>query len=227
MTRRRHLSQGAFFTLLSLFLFAVFAVLMLANGWQAGVRADQARTIRVLTAELAGQRWEVDRARELKAELEALRFMAQAVEGYSPAFYRITRAAWSEGNRQDVSPYLILAVAHRESNFDPRAQSFRDAVDKDGNPVKVPVAYGVMQINLSSWPDVDRGRIYDIAYNVQQGTRILRHYLDRRGGDVGAALFNYWGGDPDRHGYGYPERVLGSKYFDATGIGLAAGAVIR
>ena len=227
MTRRRHLSQGAFFLILSMFLFAVFAVLMLANGWQAGVRADQARTIQVLTAELRGQRWEVDRARALKAELEELRFLAQAVEGYSTAFYRITRAAWTEGHRQGVSPYLILAVAHRESNFDPFARSYLDAVDKDGTTVKVPVAYGVMQINLDAWPDVDRGRIYDIAYNVQQGTRILRHDLDRRGGDVGAALFNYWGGDPERHGYGYPDRVLGSKYFDVTGVGLVAGAVVR
>lgn len=213
---RRHLSQGAFFLIVALVLCALFSLLMLANGWQAGVRADMARTIQVLTAELRGQRWEVDRARELKAELEELRFMAKAVEGYSGPFYRITRAAWAEGQRQQVSPYLILAVAHRESNFDPGATSYRDAIDRDGNPVKVPVARGVMQINLDAWPDVDPAKVYNIEYNVANGTRILRHYLDRKGGDVGAALFSYWGGDPERHGYGYPSRVMVSKFFEVA-----------
>lgn len=216
MTRRRELSQGTFFLTLSLALFAIFAMLVWANGWQAGIRADQARTIRLLTAELRGQRWEVDRARALKTELTELRFLAKAVEGYSSPFYRITRAAWAEGQRQKVSPFLILAVAHRESNFDPGATSYRDAIDRDGNPVKVPVARGVMQINLDAWPDVDPGKVYNIEYNVAHGTRILRHYLDRKGGDVGAALFSYWGGDPERHGYGYPGRVLGSRFFEVV-----------
>ena len=41
----------------------------------------------------------------------------------------------------------------------------------------------------------------------------MKHYHDKHG-DTAKSLFHYWGGDNDRHGYGYPSKVLGSKYFN-------------
>lgn len=60
---------------------------------------------------------------------------------------------------------------------------------------------------------LDLYKLRDIDYNVQMGVLILKKYLDNSGGDVGKALFRYWGGNADRHGMGYPVKVLGSKYF--------------
>lgn len=170
--------------------------------WQTGKMATKDRQLDTLKRELAGQMFEVRRAREVAREMDELRFIAGAMETKDGNLYAVAKAAWKY-RRPDVSPWLILAVAHRESNFDPRAISYIDGA---------PCAHGVMQINLSAHPEVDASRIHDIDYNVQQGVRILGECIKRHGG-VDRALFSYWGGSNERHSYGYPSRVLGSKYF--------------
>lgn len=186
------------FAVIGLSLLAViFAV---ANDWQYSQRQQQARTIATLSRELRGQIWEVQRAREQRAELARLRFMTQIMQAYDRDFYEITISAWRWGRVHGVEPSLIMAVAHRESAFDPQAVSSAGAV-------------GVMQIMPGVWR-LDPQQLRDIDFNIQHGARILRHYIDRANGRIGAALFRYWGGNNDRHGYGYPSRVLGSKYFN-------------
>jgi soluble lytic murein transglycosylase-like protein len=231
MKKRRQMSVGKFLVIVNLAWYAICTLLLAGNAWQYRVRKEQERAIATMNRELRGQRWEVDRARALRPELQELQFMAKATLGHDPALYQAARAAWKWGKARKISPYLIMAVAHRESDFDPRARSYvplRDAagnqvLDETGAPVKAPLAYGIMQINLGAHPEVDPSRIYDVDYNVEQGTRILKECIERNDGDVGGALFNYWGGDADRHGYGYPGRVLESKYFDVHPV----GAVIK
>ena len=227
MTKNKRMSIGTFLVINNLVWYVLFTLLLAGNAWQFRVRKDQGRQIVTMNRELRGQRFEVDRARALRPELWELQFIAKATMGHDPALYKGARAAWKWGRTRGISPYLILAVMHRESDFDPRARSYkplRDAagnqvLDDKGEPVKVPLAHGIMQINLGAHPEVDRARIYDIDYNVEHGTRILQECLKRNGNDVGSALFSYWGGDNDRHGYGYPGRVLGSKYFDVHPTG--------
>lgn len=227
MSKRRQMSVGKFLVITNLAWYALFCLLLAGNAWQYRQRQDQARTIATMNRELRGQRFEVERARALRQDLQELHFVAKATLGHDPALYQTARSAWKWGRARGISPYLVLAVAHRESNFDPRARSYvplRDAagnqvLNDKGEPVKVPLAHGIMQINLGAHPEVDRARIYNIDYNVEQGTRILKECLDHNAGEVGGALFNYWGGDADRHGYGYPGRVLESKYFDTVQVG--------
>jgi soluble lytic murein transglycosylase-like protein len=185
-------------------LFSTFCLCMMfavVCDWQTGKLAVKDRQINTLKRELAGQMFEVQRAREVAAEVDELRFLAGAMETNDRDLYAIAKAAWKY-QRPDVSPWLIMAVAHRESNFDPRAVSYIDGA---------PCAYGVMQINLDAHPEVDRSQIYDIDYNVQQGVRILGECIAKHG-DTGRALMAYWGWR-DGMGLHYPERVLGSKFF--------------
>lgn len=201
MTSRPY-TPALLFAILGLSLLAI--VLAFANDWQYDQRQIQARQIATLRRELGGQMFEIKRAREVAAEVDELRFLAQSMDATRAA---IARAAWKWGRVYRVEPSLILAVIHRESNFDPQAVSYVNGE---------PCAHGVMQINLSAHPEVDASRIYDIDYNIQQGTRILAECIERYG-NVDKALFAYWGGNESRHRYGYPGRVLGSSFFNHGG----------
>ena len=191
-------------------LFAIIGLSVLAFtfsaacDWLWSQNVTLKRQLETVSRELRGQMFEVQRAREQRVELAELRFMAQSFETVDRDIYTTAKAAYKWGTMYGVSPDLIMAVANRESNFDPRAVSSAGAV-------------GIMQVMPKVWADelsLDLYKLEDIDYNVQQGTLILKHYLDKNGGDVPRALFNYWGGNVDRHGYGYPAKVLGSKYFN-------------
>ncbi len=217
MKKRKRLSPGRFLCLVNLAWFAIVAALLLANGWQYNARIRQDRTIGTIAAELRWQSHVTARAEAQVEQLPELRFIDQAMETNNRDMYAIARAAWKWGKAIQVSPYLITAVAHRESNFDPRARSY----DKEGNPL----AYGCMQINFQVWKDelkLDMARMDEVDYNVEKATRILKHYLDQNQGDVSAALFAYWGGALAGGSYSYPPRVLESKYFDTQIIGQNA-----
>jgi len=149
--------------------------------------------------ELRGKAWELDRVKAVKPELAELRFMAEVFRANSRNIYRVSKAAYKWGKHYAISPYLIMSVAHRESNFNPRAVSSVGAI-------------GIMQIMPKVW-GLNPYKLEDIDYNVQHGARILKHYQDRYG-STDRLLFHYWGGNNDRHGYGYPSKVLGSKYFN-------------
>lgn len=153
--------------------------------------------------ELKGRAWELDRVYSLKPELAELRFMAEVFNANDRVIYRVARAAYKWGRHYRISPFLIMSVAHRESNFRPNAVSYVNGQ---------PCAYGVMQINARAW-GMNPDDLWDIDENVKRGTEILKHYIDRYG-DVSRGLFAYYGGNNDRHGYGYPSKVLGSKYFN-------------
>lgn len=152
--------------------------------------------------ELRGKAWGLQRIKDIRPELDELRFVAEVFRGRERYAYRASKAAWKWGKHYRISPYLIVSVIHRESNFNPMAVSSVGAV-------------GLMQVMPRVWK-LSPEKLTEIDFNVEHGTRILKHYIDRHG-DVGRSLFHYWGGDNDRHGYGYPASVLGSRYFNHGG----------
>lgn len=170
-----------------------------ACDWLYSRNQSLERRLEVVTRELKGQMFEIARARELKAEIAELRFMAESFHAVDPDIYTTARSAYKWGVVYKVSPSLVMAVAHRESNFNPNAVSSAGAV-------------GIMQVMPDVWA-LDPYKLRDIDYNIQQGVLILKVYLDNSGGDVGRALLRYYGGTAEKHGMGYPVRVLGSKYF--------------
>ena len=158
--------------------------------------------------ELKGKAWELDRVKAIRPELAELRFMAEVFKANDHTIYRVARSAYRWGRHYRISPYLIMSVAHRESNFRPDAVSYVNGQ---------PCAYGIMQINARAW-GLDPKKIMGIDENVRIGTEILKHYLDKYK-SVGKSLFHFWGGNNDRHGYGYPKRVLESRFYNHVEIG--------
>jgi soluble lytic murein transglycosylase-like protein len=153
------------------------------------------------------------RAEARIAMLPELQFLANTMATRDRDLYAISRAAWKYGPALERWPEvrngtsLVMAMVHRESNFDPRAQSY----GQDGQPL----ARGAGQINMRVWK-LDRTKIEDPDYNIRHAVNILDGCLTASGGNLADALFRYWGGDRDRHSYEYPAHVLESKYFDAT-----------
>lgn len=94
--------------------------------------------------------------------------------------------------KYDLSPILVAAIIHRESNFINKTTSSVGAV-------------GPMQV----WPKwhkekmkkykLNREHLYSTNYGILMGCEILREYIDMENGDFRAALYRYVGGK--HHGY--------------------------
>jgi soluble lytic murein transglycosylase-like protein len=133
-------------------------------------------------------------------QYELMDFKIFAFEKKYAEFAKIVKKAFEEARKNKLSPYTVLSVIQVESNFDPNAKSsFAD---------------GLMQINLSAWKDyykIDEKKIYDIDYNITLGCKILRHYLDRTGGDLSRALYLYNNGYAF-HNEKYVPKVQGNLF---------------
>lgn len=108
--------------------------------------------------------------------------------------------AFAEAKKQNVDPFLVVAIMSIESSFNPSAQS----------PVG---AQGLMQVHTRVHQEKfaefgGPAAAFDVAANIHVGTRIIREYLRREGG-VEAALKSYVGAAllPDDGGYGW--KVMG------------------
>jgi LysM repeat protein len=101
----------------------------------------------------------------------------------------------AEANAQGVPPALALAVAWQESGWQQGVVSYAGAI-------------GIMQLIPASGDWVAQSmlgepvNLYDPGSNVGAGVRLLRHYLDRYGGNRSLALAAYYQGQTaaDRHG---------------------------
>jgi LysM repeat protein len=101
----------------------------------------------------------------------------------------------AEAQRQGIPPAFALAVAWQESGWQPGVASGAGAI-------------GVMQLlpATADWVGSamlgHRVDLWEPASNVEAGVRLLRHYLDRYGGDRSLVLAAYYQGQTatDRHG---------------------------
>ena len=107
---------------------------------------------------------------------------------------------WYESRRAGLDTAMVLGLVQVESNF----RKF--AVSSVG-------ARGYMQI-MPFWTrvlaDGDAGKLFHMQTNLRFGCVILRHYLDREGGDLFLALGRYNGsrGRPP-----YPNAVFAAQKF--------------
>ncbi|WP_028996461.1 lytic transglycosylase domain-containing protein [Azohydromonas australica] len=105
---------------------------------------------------------------------------------------------WYESRRAGLEPDLVLGLVQVESNFR------KYAVSAAG-------ARGYMQV-MPFWTrligDGDANRLFHMQTNLRFGCVILRHYLEREGGNLFMALGRYNGsrGRPE-----YPGKVLGAR----------------
>ncbi|RMD80743.1 MAG: lytic transglycosylase domain-containing protein, partial [Gammaproteobacteria bacterium] len=106
----------------------------------------------------------------------------------------LLRLTHREARRAGLPPELVLAVMEVESGFD------RWAISRAG-------AQGLMQVMPFWLRRLGRPEdsLFDPRVNLRLGCTILRHYLDREGGDLVRALARYHGSYPAT---AYAERVL-------------------
>jgi soluble lytic murein transglycosylase-like protein len=125
----------------------------------------------------------------------------------------LLRSVHYESVRAGLDPQVVLAVIHHESGFKKYAVSVADA-------------RGYMQV-MPFWTRVigaPEHNLFHLRTNLRYGCVILRHYLDREGGDLYRALGRYNGslGRPE-----YPTAVLAAmQRYAPSVVPPALGATV-
>ena len=90
----------------------------------------------------------------------------------------IATAIVTSAERNGVDPFLVTRIVKKESEFIPSAKGKTND-------------HGLMQLQPKTFESVHTGDIYDIADNIEAGTRYFRKLYDRFGGDLRLALAAY------------------------------------
>ncbi len=123
-----------------------------------------------------------NRLKDLK--LTNYNFMEYKINAFStryPLYSNILDSVYTKSSKYKFKPELVLSIIQVESNFNPKAISYRGA-------------YGLMQINLAVWEDelnIKRDNIFDIPYNIDLGLQVLKIYYDESKGDLKRAIHLY------------------------------------
>ena len=127
----------------------------------------------------------------------------------------LLRSVHYEATRAGLDPQLVLAVIHHESGFKKYAVSIADA-------------RGYMQV-MPFWARVigaPEHNLFHLRTNLRYGCVILRHYLDREGGDLYRALGRY-NGSLGREEYPNAVRAAMLRYEPSPpGVPVQLGAAI-
>ena len=95
---------------------------------------------------------------------------------------RMVEAAFAEGKKQNIDPFLLVSLMRTESKFHPRAKSTEGA-------------RGLMQVIPKWHQDKIKGRgIEHIETNIEVGTQVLADCLDKHRGRLRRALNCYSSG---------------------------------
>ncbi len=115
--------------------------------------------------------------------------------------FQIAEAILEESLAEGVSPALAFALAHEESEFDPKAFN-RNAASIDR---------GLFQLNSASFPNLKLADFYNTRTNVRHGIAHLAFCLDQGGNEVAAlAVYNAGLGRVSKGGT--PRRTLDYIY---------------
>ncbi|MEO5794764.1 MAG: lytic transglycosylase domain-containing protein [Rhodoferax sp.] len=115
-----------------------------------------------------------------------------------PVRKEFLETVWYESHRAGLDPALVLGLIQVESNFRKFAVS---SVGARGYTQVMPFWTRVLG-------DGDPGKLFHMQTNLRFGCVILRHYLDREGGDLFMGLGRYNG---SRGKAPYPDAVLGAR----------------
>ncbi len=115
-----------------------------------------------------------------------------------PVRKEFLETVWYETHRAGLDPALVLGLIQVESNFRKFAVS---SVGARGYTQVMPFWTRVLG-------DGDPGKLFHMQTNLRFGCVILRHYLDREGGDVFMGLGRYNG---SRGKAPYPGAVLAAR----------------
>lgn len=157
------------------------------------------------------------------AQLQRPQLEATALPGYIAKRWGIdvidardlVRLARQAAESNALDPLLVLAVIARESSFQHNGNAGTLRADVADAAIDPRFAHGLMQVAGRHHDDkmpkdaAGRMRVTTAEENVHIGSRILREYLERDGGNVSRALQRYNGNlaDPDRRFASYVLRV--------------------
>lgn len=103
-------------------------------------------------------------------------------KGTSSDIIKIVEAAFAQGIKHKIDPFLILALINKESTFNKKAK----------NKSK---ASGLMQVIPYWHRDKINGRnIFSVDVNIEVGTQVLKDCLDKHSQKIDRALRCYSGG---------------------------------
>ncbi|MEN8153779.1 MAG: lytic transglycosylase domain-containing protein [Acidobacteriota bacterium] len=126
-------------------------------------------------------------------------FMKYKINAFSsryPVYSNIIDSTYTKSQKYDFKPELVLSIIKVESNFNPKAISYKGA-------------YGLMQVNLSVWEDelnINKDKIFDIDYNIDLGLQVLKIYYDESKGNLKRAIHLYNNGYKYNN-YAYVDKV--------------------
>ncbi len=140
--------------------------------------------------------------RQKDIKLSNYNFMKYKINAFSkrfPLYSNIVDSVYLKSAEYKFKPELVLSIIQVESNFNPKAISYRGA-------------YGLMQINLAVWENelkIDRDKIFNVGYNIDLGLQVLRRYYDETNGNLKRAIHLY------NNGYKY-NNLKYVKLIDST-----------
>jgi hypothetical protein len=168
------------YILVSLFLTGVTG-LFLSLGELNARYENKGRVLNVLSTHMLKLQNKVDINKEKIAHFEYMQFKTNALSSHYPEFSYILDTVYQKSLQYGFKPDLVLGMVKVESDYNPRAVSYRGA-------------YGLMQVNLGVWRNelsIDERNIFDVAYNLDTGLKILKKYFSITRGNIKRALHLY------------------------------------
>jgi soluble lytic murein transglycosylase-like protein len=188
---------------LTLLILSIFIVIYDAQKTMDGLKRSR-QTLDWLSRQYQYVR---DQNERLIAENEVMTFYTNATRAMRSDWLDMLTAVWISSKKYDIPAELVLAVIHRESNFDKLAQSYFSYSEQ-------PIAVGLMQVNYQVWKDelqLDFDKLFQVKYNIDVGCQILKRYYDESGNWHRALLLYNNGYRITNLGYGL--RVMDSKFY--------------
>jgi hypothetical protein len=185
--------------LVSLFLMGITG-LFISLGELNARYETKGRTIGILSGEVLKLKYRIDDNKQKIANYLYMEYKTNAFSKRFPEFSSILDVIYKKSFLYGFKPALVLGIIKVESDYNPRAVSYRGA-------------YGLMQVNLEVWKNelgIDRKLIFDIAYNIDTGLKILKKYYDMTDGNIKRAIHLY------NNGYKYNNTAYTTKVDSAV-----------
>ena len=153
---------------------------------------------------------------KLMKDYNYYKFVKTIYEYKDKDFFETITVAYEESVKQGISPWDTISIMWAESGFQQFIVSQITKTDENGQLIKKPCAYGLLQINFNVWKEeknLDMKTIFDKKTNIRVGLEIYKHYLGLANGDKMLALFYYNNGTaPITPNYSYAPTILKSRF---------------
>jgi len=157
--------------------------------------------VKILEKENIEMQTKADYVDALVDENTKMKFFSHAMKLQFPKFFEICKNVWHNSKEHNLNPYLMMAIIHHESGFDP------NAIGKTAD-------FGLMQINLKTWQsyfNLTLDKLFDVEENIKIGCYIFRHYLNQSNNEIDA-LIKYNQGYSKKESI-YPRYITKSPFY--------------